>query len=255
MQSSLTEYLNKETIMRVKEKVNFGYSELCEHGPINIVAFGDSVTHGVFELVVDQDDSYREVYRPNESYPARLGKKLNQLFPAAAVTVLNAGIGGDNARGGLARIDRDVLYFKPDLVIVNFALNDSMSRDIEAGIKAYERNMRQIFEKILASGAEAMLVTPNFMCSYVSSRVEGEGLLKTAAQAVKVQNDGILARYAATARTIAAELNIPVADSYRRWEMLHAAGVDTTDLLCNGINHPTPEMHDIFVEEILRTAL
>lgn len=243
-------------MMKFVERISARSKDARSERPVLIACIGDSVTHGCFELIVDKEsDSYEGVYKPNEGYTARLNRKLNELFPAAAVTVLNAGIGGDSARGGLARLERDVLYFKPDLVIVNFGLNDSMSRDIEGGIKSYENNMRQIFEKILASGAEAILVTPNFMCSYVSVRVEGEGLRKTAAQAVKIQNDGILRRYVETARTIAAELNIPIADSYRRWEQLQAAGVDTTALLCNGINHPTPEMHDIFVEEILRIAL
>ena len=47
-------------------------------------------------------------------------------------------------------------------------------------------------------------------------------------------------------------MNIPVADAYRRWEQMAAMGVDTTALLSNGINHPTAEMHDIFVDEIMR---
>ena len=32
--------------MRISEKINLDHDGLVEHGPINIVAFGDSVTHG-----------------------------------------------------------------------------------------------------------------------------------------------------------------------------------------------------------------
>ena len=114
--------------------------------------------------------------------------------------------------------------------------------------------MREIFRRILSSGAEALLLTPNFMCSYVPHTVVGANLTKIAQEAAKVQNEGILTKYVEAARAAAAELNVPIADAYRRWEKMKEAGVDTTLLLSNGINHPTVEMHDLFVEEIMRTV-
>ena len=92
------------------------------------------------------------------------------LYPAAAVNVLNAGISGDNASGALARLERDVLSRKPDLVTVNLALNDAMNPDVEAGLAAYAAAMGEIMDRVLASGAECMLVTPNFMCARRSKR-------------------------------------------------------------------------------------
>ena len=38
--------------------------------------------------------------------------------------VINAGISGHTTTEGLARLDRDVLQHKPDLVTVSFGLND-----------------------------------------------------------------------------------------------------------------------------------
>ena len=69
-----------------------------------------------------------------------------------------------------------------------------------------------------------------------------------------MQNGGVLTRYVEAARGVARKLGVPVADAYRRWERLQAAGVDTTALLSNGINHPTVELHGLFVEEIMRTV-
>jgi len=220
--------------------------------PVLMACIGDSVTHGCFELIVGANEEYVPVYRSERGYVNGVERRLRALYPAAAVTVLNAGISGDNSRGGLARIERDVLSFSPDLVTVNFGLNDSMNADTERGVEAYRRNMRSMFEKILASGAEGMLVTPNFMCSHVSVTVEGEGLRGTAVRAAQVQNEGILKRYVDAAREVAREMNVPVADAYRRWEQMASCGVDTTALLSNGINHPTEEMHAIFEEEIIR---
>ncbi len=220
--------------------------------PVLMACIGDSVTHGCFELIVGQNGDYVPVYRSEKGYVSGVGRRLRELYPAAAVTVLNAGISGDSSRGGLARLERDVLSFSPDLVTVNFGLNDSMNADTERGVEAYRKNMRAMLEKILASGAEAMLVTPNFMCSYVHTMVEGENLRSVAARAAQVQNEGILGRYVDAAREAARALNVPVADAYRRWEQMAACGVDTTALLSNGINHPTEEMHAIFEEEIIR---
>lgn len=238
--------------MKFIERLAARNRDIRSERPVVIACLGDSVTHGCFELVVDAKGDFEPAYHTEQGYVAKLGRKLNELFPAAVVTMLNAGISGDSSAGGLARLDRDVLCFKPDLVTVNFGLNDSMSG--EAGLEKYAQNMKAIFEKILASGAEAMLVTPSFMCSYVPGLVVGDKLRGIAEAATHVQNDGVLARYAEAARTAAKELGVPVADTYRRWEQLREMGVDTTALLSNGINHPTIEMHDLFVEEILRKA-
>lgn len=238
--------------MKFIERLAARNRDIRSERPVLIACLGDSVTHGCFELIVDDQDNFEPAYHIEWGYVHKLGAKLRQLFPAAVPAVLNAGISGDNSGGGLERLERDVLAFRPDLVTVNFGLNDSMSGD--TGIPQYAANMRAIFEKILASGAEAMLVTPSFMCSYVPAMVEGDKLRSIAADAAKIQNTGVLARYAEAARAEAQRLGIPVADAYRRWEELKASGVDTTALLSNGINHPTAEMHDLFVEEIMRKA-
>ena len=57
------------------------------------------------------------------------------------------------------------------------------------------------------------------------------------------------------ARALARERKIPVADAYAEWNRLEAAGVDTTALLANDINHPTEDMHGVFVEKIMDALL
>ena len=240
--------------MRFVRRLAARHADTRSERPVVIACLGDSVTHGVFDLFVEPTGDFVPHFLPEQCYPAKLGRKLNEMCPGAAVTVLNAGISGDGSAGGLERLERDVLSFKPDLVLVNFGLNDSMNPDPDAGVAAYEKNMTEIFRRILESGAEAMLVTPNFMCSYVPAIVVGDKLRGVAEAAAKVQNDGILTRYVGAARDAAKKLNVPVADAYRRWEQMRDMGVDTTALLSNGINHPTVEMHDLFVEEVIRKA-
>ena len=65
---------------------------LTEHGPINIVAFGDSVTHGFFDGAPDYENVYWN----------QLRKKLLAVRDYVPVNVIDAGIGGITAKGSLA---------------------------------------------------------------------------------------------------------------------------------------------------------
>jgi len=237
--------------LRTTEKMALRVRDAHACRPAVIACLGDSVTHGCFELIDLPDGRFDTTYRPHEGYAARLQRRLNTLYPAAAPCVMDAGISGDNAAGGLKRLARDVLSLNPDLVIVNFGLNDACAEDVEAGLAAYADNMAAIFDGVLESGAECMLLTPNFMCGYVPAFVVRGDLRAIAAHCARIQKDGVLTRYVDAARAAAQERGMPVADAYARWRALDRCGVDTTALLANGINHPTGEMHDLFVEAIL----
>ena len=239
--------------MKIIELLRARNADPMNHRPVTICCLGDSVTHGCFDLCQSQTNAVDTRYAPGEGYVRRLEDRLFRLFPAAAVAVINCGVGGDTSVGALARFDRDVARFQPDMVIVDLGLNDSGNPDVEAGLAAYAASMRGIFDKSLALGAEVILLTPNRMCAYVDLRLP-EGLPRTIAEHLaKVQTTGVLTRYVDAARRIAGELSIPVSDAYAVWEQMEAAGADTTALLANHINHPDPEMHDVFVAELLRT--
>lgn len=99
-----------------------------------IVCFGDSITQGCFECY-SENGQLQTVFEAGESYGEKLKKILQLLFPAVPVTIVNAGISGGRARGGLARLQRDVLSYQPDLVIICFGVNDATAG--EAGLKEY----------------------------------------------------------------------------------------------------------------------
>ena len=95
--------------MNIREKIDMSLEGLKEYGPITIVAFGDSVTHGAFASgEIDYDAVYWNRFR----------KRINELRNYVPVNVINAGIGGIDAEGSLYRIDSQVLKYDPDLVIV-----------------------------------------------------------------------------------------------------------------------------------------
>ena len=94
-----------------------------------LVCFGDSLTAGYGATVPGMDD--RE-----HAYPAYLRRRLK-------TPVINAGVSGDTTFEALERIERDVLPWDPDMVIIEFGANDLFQR-ISLG------ETRENFEKILS---------------------------------------------------------------------------------------------------------
>jgi len=221
----------------VKDKIKDGHIQ-----PIVIVALGDSVTMGCMK---DCND-YENVYH------ARLKKLLERQYPQAVFSVINAGIGGDSAKGGLRRLQRDVIRYLPDLVIIGFALNDSCC-GIE-NLDEYRKAMSTMVNRIRKrTKADVVLLTPNFMNFADSPNVPDEyRKCKLADVFAKIQKGGILKRYAETIREVADEYGANVADTYAAWEELSAAGVDTDALLVNGLNHPVAAAHAIPAELVMR---
>ncbi len=241
--------------MKIMEKLAARSKDYFGTRPVTIACLGDSVTHGCFEIYKTAQGHIATYCRAEEAYPAQLQRELANLFPFASPVIVNAGVSGDKSYGGLERLERDVLSFRPDLVIVDFGLNDSMNKDIEGGIETYDKSMRAIFEKVLASGAECILLTPNYMNKEISPLITEPMFIDIAKEAAVVQNTGILTRYVETAKKAAEEMGVPVADAYAVWQALDKNGVDTDAHLSNNINHPTKEAHGIFVREIMRKIL
>lgn len=65
--------------------------------------------------------------RPELCYAARVFKWWEETFPKAKFTYINAGIGATDSQFGCARAAEDVLSFKPDVISVEYAVNDENS--------------------------------------------------------------------------------------------------------------------------------
>ena len=220
--------------------------------PATIACLGDSVTQGCFELFLTGEEKFDAVRMPQYSYCTKLGELLRSVFPDAQLNMINAGISGDYTSRGLERLDRDVLRFSPDLVTVCFGLNDcSIGKSF---IDTYSRNLGEIFDCCLASGADVIFLTPNCMNTRVMYE-PCEVFRNIAKKTCEIQNAGGLADFLDAAKRECVKRNIEVCDCYAIWDRMAKAGVDVTSLLSNGINHPTPEMHQIFAYELFRMIM
>ncbi len=102
-----------------------------------IVAFGDSIT-------------------------AAAGGWVSMLYGEFGGEVINAGVGGNVTAQALERIESDVIAKNPDLVIINFGMNDQAFQESSnknlTPIDKYEENYRNIIEQIKATGSDIILV-------------------------------------------------------------------------------------------------
>lgn len=227
--------------MKILEKIIKKQEKLTDNPTVTIAVFGDSVTQGCFECYLDEKDDIQTVFDAESSYGNRLKEMLNLLYPSVPFQLINAGISGDSAKGGVKRIERDVLSFHPDLVVVGFALNDSGAG--VAGLAEYKANLSEIIRKIMAAGAECIVLTPNAMNTTVSPLIKEKTYLKLAERFKKAQIEEVLDRYAETAREVARENGALLCDVYAKWKAMIQAGVNVTDLLANKLNHPIRKMH------------
>ena len=220
--------------MKISEKIKLDYDGLIKYGPINIVAFGDSVTHGCVGV---GEMNYDTVYFN------RLKNRILDVSNFIPVNVINAGISGITAEMSVARINSQVMCHNPDLVIVCFGLND-----VNGTLESYLNSLKIIFEKCKTEDTDVIFLTPNMLNTYVADDTN-EDLKGYAKVTADMQNSGKMDLYIGEAIKLAESMNIKVCDSYSKWKKLSETQ-DTTMLLANRINHPTKEMHELFAQSL-----
>ena len=100
-----------------------------------------------------------------------------------------------------------------------------------------------------------IFMTPNMMNTKVSLHLKDSDFIELAKDTAFKQNEGFFDAHIDAARTLCAQMKVPVCDCYAIWKKLAESGVDTTELLSNKINHPTREMNKLFAYELVRTML
>lgn len=158
---------------------------------VTVVAFGDSITENNHWTMGQQN------------WVQLLESNLYNIFPKR-VTMINSGISGDSLPGCMERLERDVLRFQPDVVIVSFGTNDCSKEDPEGFRIMY----RDLLKKLLAAGAIVITRTPIPMINMENGNVLTHRLNGTHID---------LERYAAVIREVSAELDIACIDHYTLW--------------------------------------
>lgn len=238
--------------MKIIEKL-VAKKDMIHNPPVTIAFLGDSVTQGCFECWTSEGDRIETVYDYPSAYSTRLREILSLLYPNVQVNIINSGISGGAAPGGLARLERDVLRYCPDLVVVSFGLNDCCNPNIP--LQVYSDSLRGIFTRCREQDIEVIFLTQNYMNTYASYRNPNDVLREASKSYMPMQLSGKLKQYMLEAAAVARECGAKVCDLYSVWEKLERSGVDTTELLANKINHPIREFHYYMAIKLLETML
>ena len=95
------------------------------------------------------------------SYSIPLITYLSLRYPKLQVSYRNAGVSGDTAPGGLARLDTDVLSVHPTVVSICFGMNDAgVAGTPEQRYEKYMTGMTGLVTRLKAAGIRVVLLTP-----------------------------------------------------------------------------------------------
>ncbi len=164
-----------------------------------------------------------------ESYPHLVHLKLKEQYPKAVINVITTAIGGETSLTGAARFERDVMSLKPDLIFIDYALNDR----------------RQPADKVEAAWLEMIAIAKKANVPVVLLTPTGDSSAK-----LDDPNDPLNQR-AEMIRKIAAEQKVLLGDVFAAWVAEIGKGTPQAELLSQ-VNHPNLKGHTLAAETIFK---
>lgn len=187
---------------------------------INVVFHGHSVPSGYFKTPQVNTLS---------AYPYLFLKKLKSIYPNAVVNIIVTAIGGENSVKGAERFERDVLIHKPDVLFIDYALNDRV-----VGLeKAYEA-WTQMITQAKELGIPVILFTPSPDQRVDYNNPENE-LKKHTNQIIK----------------LAKENQVGLVNSYKAFGFLYSDKKQLAKYMAQ-VNHPNELGHELIANEIIK---
>lgn len=164
-----------------------------------------------------------------EAYPSLVGQELEKIYPYAEINIIVTAIGGENSEQGAKRFKKEVLIHKPDVLFIDYALNDR-----KIGLRRSRASMVKMIRAALRRHIKVILLTP--------SADEQVNLLQPGNQ---------LELFADQIRGLAKEYGIGLADSYTRFKQIEIQNGNVHAYMAQS-NHPNRKGHELIAEEILK---
>ena len=120
--------------------------------PRRIICLGDSLTLSIGLPELDK-------------WPTQLASLLEQWQPGA-FAVYNRGINGATSVAGIERMDAEVGYLLPGLVLVEYGINDAHIRDYRrtplTGLPEFQSSLKEIHRYVTEKGGEVLFIAAHF---------------------------------------------------------------------------------------------
>lgn len=188
--------------------------KLVSGTPLRLIALGDSLTQG---------------WMVRKGYLDFFAEMLKAEYPECNVTIINMGIPGDTAEGGLYRLRKDVCDRDPDLVFIQFALNDAFT-----GVPP-----------------ERFKNTIRTMIDHIRAETDAEILLVTSVPIMHQEEDFMAENFYNRLIDLSHEENIPIALVHDYWKKKISEGTDIRRLVQMDMVHPNMEGYRLMAEAIM----
>jgi lysophospholipase L1-like esterase len=150
--------------------------------PVTIVAFGSSTTVGY------------GTSSPAYTYPNRLADQLRRKFPTADISIINRGMGGQDAPEMMRRFDAAVLDANPDLVIWQLGTN-TVVRGTASDIAATAALVEDGIARLQARGIDVVLIDPQYVPAVASKTENASKMVKLIGEVAKLKNVALFPRF------------------------------------------------------------
>jgi lysophospholipase L1-like esterase len=129
------------------------HERMEKKAPLTVVAFGDSWTYGsVADGWHEARDAGLGCESIHGSWAMQLKKILHERNPQVAF--YNKGVGGWKSGQGLAAFEEKVMTHRPNLLLLNFGINDWKGNVV---LSDYEMAMEGMIQKTLQAGCHCVL--------------------------------------------------------------------------------------------------
>ena len=186
---------------------------------INLVFHGHSVVAGY------QDKHEVHTF---ESYPYLLLKQLKKKYPYAVINVIVTAIGGENSLQGQKRFEKDVLIHKPDVLFIDYALND-----VYIGLEKAKEAWEKMIEEALKNNIKVILLTPS-----PDQRID----ILTPGNKLELHAEQI--------RRLAGKYHIGLADPFRQFQQIEKE-VGSIKGYMSHVNHPNEKGNEVIADELM----
>jgi len=206
---------------------------------------------GPERVIVTFGDSTTAVRAGTQVYTVLLQEALEKSH-----RLVNSGIGGSTTEHGRKRFETDVLAHSPEVVVIQFGINDSFHdnhinppRDKpRVPLARYVENLSYFIDELSKKKCRVILMTPNSMRWT-------ENLKKVHGKHPYNPDDAgglnaTIKPYVEAVRKLAAEKKVDLIDVYAEYEKHAKAQGSTNDLLPDGM-HPNDKGHRLVADKLL----
>lgn len=182
---------------------------------VKIVALGDSLTYG---------------WMTSQGYLDFLKIHILKKYKGAKFEIINKGIPGDTANDGLRRVENDVTKISPDLVLVQFALNDAYT--------GYSPDdFKKKFESIILK---------------IKEKNTPEIALLTSVNLLNSEENKFAELYYDKIHECGEKYNLPVVDVNGYWKEKISSGIKHSQLVQSDGIHPTEKGYELMAEAVFQ---